>query len=81
MTAMTMMMINLNMRKSDLVSCSVAVVDPGFSRWEGGAGNPRGECGNLSFCKIFSENCMKMKEFGPKGNVRNWHPLGSITVN
>ena len=30
MTAMTMMMINLNMRKYDLISCSIAVADPGF---------------------------------------------------
>ena len=53
MTAITIVMINLNMRKSDLVICSIAVADPRFSKWEGGAAIPRGECGKLSFCKIF----------------------------
>ena len=30
--------------------------------------------------KNFAENCMKMKEFGPRGDARPWRPLGSATV-
>ena len=29
--------------------------------------NSQGGCANLLFCKVFAENCMKMKEFGPPG--------------
>ena len=28
--------------------------------------NGGGECANLLFCKILAENCMKMKEIGPR---------------
>ena len=45
-----------------------AVADPGFSLGEGA---PIPKVGVLS--DIFAEkNCMKMKEFGPRG--RPWHP-------
>ena len=37
------------------------VANPGFP-----GGNPRGGCANLLFGQIFAENCMKMKEFGPR---------------
>ena len=33
----------------------------------------------LLFWKYFAENCMKMKEFGPRG-ARPWHPLRSTNV-
>ena len=33
---------------------------------EGGA-NSKSGCVTLLFCKLFAENCMKMKEFGPRG--------------
>ena len=37
-------------------------------------------CANL-FCKFFSENCMKMKEFGPEKGVRiPCAPNGSANV-
>ena len=35
---------------------------------EGGA-NPQSGCANLLFRKFFAENCMKMKEFGPRGGA------------
>ena len=31
----------------------------------------------LLFFFFFAENCMKMKEFGPPGGARPWHPLES----
>ena len=40
------------------------VADPGFS--PGGAPTPKLGL----FCKFFAENCMKMKEFGPRGEAR-----------
>ena len=43
-----------------------AVADPGFS-W-GGGGAPAPKSANI-FQFFFSENCMKMKEFGPQGGV------------
>ena len=43
-----------------------AVADPVFPRRGGGA-NPQGGGANLLFCPNFPENCMKMKEFGPRG--------------
>ena len=46
----------------------ISVADPGFPR-RGGA-NPQGGGANLLFCPIFTENCMKMKEFGPGGGGR-----------
>ena len=30
---------------------------------------------NLLLGKIFAGNCMKMKEIGPRGGARPWHPL------
>ena len=41
------------------------MADPGFS-WRGAA-NSRSGYANLSFCKFFARNCMKMKEFGLQG--------------
>ena len=38
----------------------------GRSRISEGAPTPEG-CANLIFCKFFAENCMKMKEFGLRG--------------
>ena len=37
--------------------------------------NSLGGCANLLFCKMCAENCMNMKEFGPGGGARPWHPL------
>ena len=49
-----------------------AVVDPGFSRRRG-ANFPDGQ--------IFPQNCMKMKEFGPRGKARvPGAPLRSANV-
>ena len=49
------------------------MADPGFPR-RGGA-NPQGGGANLLFCPNFPENCMKMKEFGPRGGgARPWRP-------
>ena len=44
-----------------------AVADPGFPRW--GGGNPWVWTENLLFGKIFAENCMKMKEIGPRAGA------------
>ena len=41
----------------------MSVADPGFLRW---GPTPRGGSANLLFGKIFLENCMKMKEIGPR---------------
>ena len=41
------------------------VADPGFPR--GGGANPQGGGTNLLFGCKFPENCMKMKDFGPRG--------------
>ena len=41
-----------------------AVVDPEFPR--GGGANPQNGGANLLIGQIFSQNCMKMKEFGPR---------------
>ena len=49
-----------------------SVADPGFS-W--GDANSQSGCPNLLFCKLFAENCMKMKEFGPGGLVSLVLPL------
>ena len=57
------------------------VADPGFPRG-GGANCQRGGA-NLLFWSIFPENCMNMKEFGPRGGgVHPWHlpldpPMGN----
>ena len=38
---------------------------------EGGAQTPK----SAIILRIFAENCMKMKEFGPpEGGERPWHP-------
>ena len=42
-----------------------AVADPGFPR--AGGANPQGGAANLLFGQNFPENCLKMKEFGPRG--------------
>ena len=42
-----------------------SVADPGFPR--GGCANPQGGGANLLFGHNCPENCMKMKEFGPRG--------------
>ena len=49
------------------------VVDPGFLKARGT--NSRGRCTNLSFCKIFDDNCMKMKNFEPRGGAPSLDPL------
>ena len=41
-----------------------SVADPGFHR---GGDNPRTGGANLLFDKVFTENCMKMKEIGRRG--------------
>ena len=41
----------------------VVVADPGYP--DGGT-NQRGEGANLLFGKFFKENCMKIKEIGPR---------------
>ena len=43
-----------------------------FSQWRiqdfpEGSANSQSGCANLLFCNYFAENCMKMKEFGPRG--------------
>ena len=43
------------------------MADLGFPR--GGGVNPQGGSANLLFGQKFPENCMKMKEFGPKGGA------------
>ena len=40
------------------------MTDPDFSR--GGGANYQTGCSNLLFSKTVAENCLKMKEFGPK---------------
>ena len=49
------------------------VADPRFPR--GGGANLQGGGANLLFGQKFPENCMNMKEFGPRWGVRPWHPL------
>ena len=39
------------------ITAPQAMVDPGFSRWD---------CTNLLFGETFVENCIKMKEIGPR---------------
>ena len=48
-----------------------------FPEW---GANSQSGCANLLFCKFFVENCMRMKEFGPRGGPRTWRPLGSANV-
>ena len=47
---------------------TIAVADLGFS--PGGRQLPKWVCLFI----IFAENCMKMKEFGPRGGARPWRP-------
>ena len=49
----------------------LTVADPGFS--PGGAPTPK----IAIIFHIFAENCMKMKEFGPRGGHVPGAPLGS----
>ena len=42
------------------------MADPEFPR--GGCANPQGGGANLLFGQITPQNCMKMKEFGPRGD-------------
>ena len=41
------------------------MADPGFPR--GGGANSQGGGANLLFGQKFPQNCMEMKEFGPRG--------------
>ena len=41
----------------------------------GGGANPRVWDKTPLFDKIFAENCLKMKEIGPRGGVHPWRPL------
>ena len=50
----------------------IAVVDPGFL--QGGAKCLAGYA-NLLFCKFFTKNCMKKKEFRWEGYTYPLHPL------
>ena len=63
----------MNLKKGFFLShvvtlCRVVVADPEFPRR--GGGNFQGGDANLLFNQIFPENCMKMKEFGPRGGAR-----------
>ena len=50
------------------------VADPEFLRWGGGSSTPEfGAEESLLFYIISTENCMKMKEIGPRGG-RMGHP-------
>ena len=51
----------------------ISVADPGFPR--GGGTNPQGRGAKLLFSKKIPENCMKMKEFGPRGGCASLAPL------
>ena len=42
---------------------------------EGGSAKLQGEGANLLFSKMFPENCMNMKEFGPRGGRVPGAPL------
>ena len=71
--------LNINTKSismSELDSVNSAVAYPGFS-WSGCANSQDG-CANLLFCNFLAENCIKMKEFGPRG--RPWRPLRSATA-
>ena len=49
------------------VLCADSVADPGFSRG-GGANSPGGH--QHTILPNFPKNCMKLKEFGPRGVAR-----------
>ena len=53
---------------------TLPVADPEFS--PGGAPTPK----SAIIFQNFAENCIKMKEFGPPGGERPWHPLGSANA-
>ena len=55
----------------------LSVVDPGFPRGGGANSLEVGEVPTYNFAKI-SQNCMKLKEFGPGGHPS--HPLISTTA-
>ena len=42
-----------------------------FLRW---GANSQSGCTNLLFCEFFAKNCMKMKQFGPRGDHVNGAP-------
>ena len=48
-----------------------------FPDWEA---NPLVWSENLLFGKIFVENCIKMKEIGPRGGASLAPPRGSVNV-
>ena len=52
-------------------------VDPGFPVGEGAT--PKRQFVNLFFYKLFARNCMKMKEFGPRGGCVSLAPPESTT--
>ena len=49
-------------------SQTAAVADPGFAR--GGGAKPQRGGTNLLFGQKCPKNCMKIKEFGPRGGVQ-----------
>ena len=57
-----------NWPKLAAMAMLASVADPGFPR--GGGANPQSGGANLLLGQKFPENCMKMKEFGPRGGVR-----------
>ena len=63
------MFLSTHLRISQLIAhqMSLAVADPGFPR--GGGANSPGVAPTYEFAK-FSQNCMKLKEFGPPGGAR-----------
>ena len=50
----------------------MSVADPEFARQ--GVPTPKVGVENLLFGQIFPENCMKMKEIGPRERARPWCP-------
>ena len=46
------------------------MADPGFLK----GANSKSGCEKLLFGQCFPENCMKMKEIGPRGGARPWCP-------
>ena len=53
----------------------MAVADPGFAT--GGGANPQRGGASLLFGQKFPKNCLKIKEFGPKGGGVPGAPLRS----
>ena len=52
-----------------LFSGGSKIYETGGGGGGGGVANFKGGGKNLLFGQIFPENCMKMKEFGPRGHV------------